>query len=262
MNSKIFKGFVEHTRLHPVRHAFKYPLYVYGFDLDELTHLDRELPFFGYNRLRPVSLHDSDYLNESRGSIKEKLLNLLNADGLDDTVSSIILITSARYLNYAFNPVNFYYCLNAGGDVIRMVAEVNNTFGERHVYVPKQKPDQNNGNKPSPYYTTKAFHVSPFNDMAGEYEFLFSSPNEALDIKIRLLKGGTEAFNARLQGKQMPLTAANLIKLILRHPFVPHLTKPRIFMEAARLYFQKHMRYHPKPDPVSPMTIKKLRPRI
>ncbi len=57
----------------------------------------------------------------------------------------------------------------------------------------------------------------------------------------------------------MPLTAANLIKLILRHPFVPHLTKPRIFMEAARLYFQKHMAYHPKPEPVSPMTIKKVR---
>jgi DUF1365 family protein len=262
MKSKIFKGFVEHTRLHPVRHEFHYPLYVYGFDLDELAHLDRSLPLFGYNRFRPVSLHDSDYLNETPGSIKEKLIHFLNADGLDDPVSSIILITSARYLNYAFNPVSFYYCLNASGNVVRMVAEVNNTFGERHVYLLKQQPNQNNKDSQSPYYITKAFHVSPFNDMEGEYEFIFSPPHGDLDIHIRLLREGREAFHARLWGKQMPLTAANLIKLILRHPFVPHLTKPRIFMEAARLYFQKHMKYHPKPDPISPMTIKRVRPKI
>jgi DUF1365 family protein len=260
MSSRIFKGFVEHTRLHPVRHEFRYPLYVYGFDLDELPHLDRSLPLFGYNRGRPVSIHDADYLDERPGSIKEKLLRFLAADGLEASVSSVILITSARYLNYIFNPVSFYYCLDAGGVAVRMVAEVNNTFGERHVYLPKQKQDQNKGIAVSPYFTTKAFHVSPFNDMAGEYEFIFSPLHSDLDIHIRLLRGGSEVFHARLFGKPMPLTTANLTKLILRHPFVPHLTKPRIFMEAARLYFQKHMKYHPKPNPVSPMTIKKERP--
>jgi cyclopropane-fatty-acyl-phospholipid synthase len=177
-------------------------------------------------------------------------------------MSSIILVTSARYLNYIFNPVSFYYCLNESGNAVRMVAEVNNTFGERHVYVPKQQPDQNNKDSRSPYYIAKAFHVSPFNNMEGEYEFLFSPPHEDLDIHIRLLRKGREAFHARLWGKQMPLTTANLVKLILRHPFVPHLTKPRIFMEAARLYFQKHMKYHPKPEPISPMTIKRVRPKI
>jgi len=59
----------------------------------------------------------------------------------------------------------------------------------------------------------------------------------------------------------MPLTTANMFKLMLRHPVIPHLTKPRIFMEAARLYFQKKMTYHSKPDPISPMTIKRIRPR-
>jgi cyclopropane-fatty-acyl-phospholipid synthase len=261
MKSKIFKGFVEHTRLVPVRHEFKYPLYVYGFDLDELPHLDRNLPLFGYNRGRPVSIHDADYLDERPGSIKEKLLGYLAADGLKESVSSIRLITSARYLNYVFNPVSFYYCLNAAGDVVRMAAEVNNTFGERHVYFPKQKPDQRPGGTHPAYYTAKAFHVSPFNNMEGEYEFMFSPPHEDLDIHIRLLREGAEVFHARLRGKQMPLTAANLTRLILRHPLVPHLTKPRIFMEAARLYFQKHMKYHPKPEPISPMTIKRARPK-
>jgi cyclopropane-fatty-acyl-phospholipid synthase len=97
--------------------------------------------------------------------------------------------------------------------------------------------------------------------MEGEYEFMFSPPQGDLDIHIRLLREGAEVFHARLRGNQMPLTAANLTRLILRHPLVPHLTKPRIFMEAARLYFQKHMKYHPKPEPISPMTIKRARPK-
>lgn len=248
---------MEHTRLQPVRHEFRYPLYVYGFDLDELSRLDASLWLFGYNRIRPVSVNDSDYLDKGPGSIKKKLMRFLAADGVDEAVDSVILITSARYFNYVFNPVSFYYCLNAKNEAVRIVAEVNNTFGERHVYIPKQKHPGDSPDKLGPYYTVKEFHVSPFNSMDGEYEFCFSRADTELDIAIRLIRDGIEVFNARLYGKPLSLTNANLFKLILRHPSVPHLTKPRIFMEAARLYFQKHMAYHPKPEPVSRMTIKK-----
>ena len=74
MNSKLYKGFVEHERFHPTRHRLRYNLYVYALDLDELAQLDRTLPLFGYNRPRPVSLHDSDYLDSTSGSIRHKLL--------------------------------------------------------------------------------------------------------------------------------------------------------------------------------------------
>jgi DUF1365 family protein len=257
MKSRIFWGCIEHTRLQPVRHEFRYPLYVYGFDLDELSNLDENLWFFGYNRVRPVSLNDSDYLDARPESIKYKLLRFLDANGLNEPVDSVILITSARYFNYVFNPVSFYYCFNEKKEVIRMVVEVNNTFGERHVYIPKKKRPDDTPDKLGPYYAVKEFHVSPFNNVDGEYEFYFSPVNNNLDIAIRLIRDGTEVFHARLSGKPLTLTNANLLKLMLRHPVVPHLTKPRIFMEAARLYFQKHMKYHPKPVPVSPMTIKK-----
>jgi len=156
MKSKIFRGVVKHTRFEPVRHEFQYPLYVYGFDLDELQELNRRLPLFGYNRRRPVSLHDADYLDEQPDSIKEKLLRFLDTDGVKEPVSSVLLISSARYFNYVFNPVSFYYCLNARGELVRVVAEVNNTFGERHVYIPKQKTQNINSDPGTPYYATKA----------------------------------------------------------------------------------------------------------
>jgi hypothetical protein len=47
------------------------------------------------------------------------------------------LVTSARFLGYAFNPVNFwmvYEDTDAPG-LAAAVAEVNNTFGEKHIYV-------------------------------------------------------------------------------------------------------------------------------
>jgi len=257
MNSKLFSGYVEHTRFQPVRHEFRYPLYVYGFNLDELAALDKHLPLFGYNRFRPVSLHDKDYLDKSKGSIKKKLMRFLNADGMAEPVASVFLITSARFFNYAFNPVSFYYCLNDQGEAVRMLAEVNNTFGERHLYFPKRKSEDTDTRAGGPYFATKAFHVSPFNNLEGEYEFTFSNLNDDLNIQIKLVREGAEVFSARLSGNALPLTAANQAKLVLRHPAIPHLTKPRIFMEAARLYFLKKMKYHPKPEPVSPMTIKK-----
>jgi DUF1365 family protein len=63
MKSRIYKGFVEHTRFLPVHHVLKYSLFVYCLDLDELAGLDQTLPLFGYNRFKPASIHDSDYLD-------------------------------------------------------------------------------------------------------------------------------------------------------------------------------------------------------
>ena len=256
MNSKLYFGAVEHTRYQPVTHKFSYPIYFYGLDLDELGQLDRKIALFGYNRLRPASIHDADYLDDGPGNIREKLLRMLSQKHPEKTVSSIFMITSARYLNYIFNPVSFYYCFDNDRNITAMVVEVNNTFGERHVYIPEKTENTNPAGEKTTYHDHKAFHVSPFNNLEGEYEFHFSNPASALDIGIDLIRDNDIAFSARLKGTPMELTSAHLIKMMIRHPVVPHLTKPRIFLEAARLYFSKHLTYHKKPDPVSPMTIK------
>lgn len=258
MNSKIYNGTIEHIRYQPVRHELRYRLYVYGFDLDELPELDKSLPLFGYNRVRPASIHGRDYLDDGPGAIREKLFRLMDDKDLTGRIASVRLITSARYFQYVFNPVSFYYGLDKDQRVIAVAAEVNNTFGERHVYFPRKK--SLHAGDQGPYYARKAFHVSPFNDMEGEYEFFFSPPEADLDIRVRLLRSGMEAFAARLRGKALPLTARNHFGLMLRHPLIPYLTKPRIFFEAARLYFQKKLTYHDKPEPISPMTIKRRQP--
>lgn len=256
MKSKVYVGFLEHTRHLPVYHHFRYPVYVYGIDLDELERIDRKLPLFGYNRVRPTSIHDGDYLEDKPGSIREKLLSFFSPQE-KARIGSVILVTSARYFNYVFNPVSFYYCLDKSGSVLRMVVEVSNTFGERHVYLPDAVSDDGSAPGVLHYAARKTFHVSPFNDISGDYGFFFSLPGaDTLDARITLSKDGQSVFDARLQGRGRELNARGHLATLLRHPAAPHLTMPRITWQALKLHYRKKMAWHDKPAPADPMTIR------
>ena len=98
MNSKLFDGSVEHERFNPASHRLSYKLAVYALDLSELATLDSRLPLFGYNRMRPVSLFDSDYLDPRPGSIQKKLLKQLLLMVIQIIVSQVKLFLLAVQL--------------------------------------------------------------------------------------------------------------------------------------------------------------------
>ena len=106
MNSRIYVGEVAHERHWPTVHRFAYPLYVFACDLDELTDLDRKSPLFGYNRIRPFAIHDADYGLQREGSLRTKIDAQLAAADVPRP-ARVLLVTSARYFNYVFNPVSF-----------------------------------------------------------------------------------------------------------------------------------------------------------
>jgi cyclopropane-fatty-acyl-phospholipid synthase len=257
--SVLYNGFVEHERYFPTPHRLLYRLYVYAFDLDELPRLDRRLPLFGYNRLRPISLFDRDYLSPGGQTIRDKLLDLLQPQIGDRRVDRIVVVTSPRYFNYIFNPVSFYYCFDDTEALIGAVAEVNNTFGEKHVYV---LPVKNGTTPPFParFQTAKQFHVSPFNTMDGTYHFHLADIRRELDVRIALHREGREVMQARLWGRPIPLTPWRHLRTVMAQPLVPHMTVPRIYWEAFKLRFRRQLTYHDKPVPVSPMTIRRISP--
>ncbi len=253
MNSRIYTGTIEHRRHVPVAHELSYGVYMFGFDLDELPRLNRRYPLFGYNRAGITSIHDRDYLNPGTMAIEQKIVRLLAAHGINDPLASVVMITSARYVNYVFNPVNFYYCFSRTNQLIAVVAEVNNTFGERHPYVLTE-----NSSASTPwfacYQAAKVFHVSPFNTIEGHYRFYFSAPGDRLEIRIELVQQGQKIMEAILRAHAMPLTGLNHIKTLLKHPFVPHLSVPRIYSHAFKLFFHKKLPLYEKPVPGSPLT--------
>ncbi len=260
MNSSVlYRGFVEHERFFPTPHRLLYRLYVYAFDLDELAGLDRRLPLFGYNRLRPVSLFDRDYLSAGSQTIREKLLRQLSTQVDTRRVARIVVVTSPRYFNYIFNPVSFYYCFDAADALVGAAAEVNNTFGEKHVYVLPVK----NGAAayfPARFQAEKHFHVSPFNTMGGTYHFHLADIRRELDVRIALHREGRKILHARLWGRPIPLTPWKHLRTVLAHPLLPHLTIPRIYWEAFKLRFGRNLAYHDKPVPLSPMTLRRNTP--
>jgi cyclopropane-fatty-acyl-phospholipid synthase len=235
-----------HVRHVPVKHKWVFPFCFYAIDLDELPELNRNVRGFRYNAWAPVSLHDDDYLRGS-GGFRERLSAFTDTSVLD----RIMLVTVARFMARVFNPVSFYYGLRADGTPACMAAEVNNTFGERHLYLL-----EGGDGFPLQCRCDKQFHVSPFNDMNGRYEFTFSAPEKDLSIGIRLLRHGEAVMDAGMWGQGRPLTSGNLWKTLLRHPLTAGLTMPRILWQAALLHYRHRLPVFKKPDPSSPMTIK------
>lgn len=234
-----------HARTSPVQHRFSFPFYFYAIDLDELPELDCTVKGFGYNHWNPVCLKDEDYLT-GQGGFKARLAEHMDTTG----VERIVLVTVARFIRRVFNPVSFYYCLDAQDQPICMVAEVNNTFKERHLYIM-----ETDGTYPVHTSDTKQFHVSPFNNMEGHYEFSFSEPRDQLKIEIKLIRDGKRIMTASMWGTGKELTTPNLWRMILLHPFTAGLTMPRILWQAALLRFKKKLPVFRKPDPSSPNTI-------
>jgi cyclopropane-fatty-acyl-phospholipid synthase len=253
MKSRLYIGKVIHARLSPVEHRFSYPVYVTAFDLDELQQANRSITGFGYNHFNLLSLRDKHYF-WGEGSIKERLLRVLQDKGCPLAFSRFEQVTMPRVLGVAFVPVSFYYCYAQDGTLGCVVAEVNNTFCQRHVYI-LDKPLGDTSGYPVRYRQDKQFYVSPFNSMAGYYLFSFSELGEHMRISITLFRDGQKIFVAALVGDAQALTGGNLLKTALRYPFGAALSFPRICWQAGKLYYRKKLQVQARPVPTHPMTL-------
>ena len=261
MNSRVVPVSVSHERHLQTTHRFQYRFMLLVLDLDELDHIDASSRLFGLNRFRPVSIHDRDFLSPGNLGIRKKLQDILKSktSAVLPADSTVLLLTSGRIMGNAFNPVNFYFVFSPENELVHSVAEVNNTFGDKHVYVLEHP--ENPGLFPARYKVDKAFHVSPFFDMNGQYAFSFSDVRKELDISISLVRDGRTALEARLRqnGPARNLNDQNLFRTWISHPMAPNLTYIRILRQAATLYLGKKLPVFTRPEPENPMTIRTMK---
>ncbi|HMO50287.1 MAG TPA: DUF1365 family protein [Kiritimatiellia bacterium] len=251
---RLYQGSVYHHRRAPVKHAFQYPVFFCRFDLDALRTAPPSLRLFRYNRRGIATLHDRDYLDGSERPLRDRARDHFPA-GID----RVELITAPRLFGYAFNPVSFYLGLRHDGHLVAALAEVNNTFHERHLYVLRDPERDAEGW--IRFHQSKAFHVSPFNDRRGDYLFRVRLDADNLEVHVDIERDGAVVFQSGLIGRSVETLAdRSLAKALIRFPAQNLLTLPRIHVQAARLYFGKKMRYFPKPGPDSMMTIKTAPP--
>lgn len=251
LQSSIVRGEVTHERMGPAKHAFRYPMTFFAFNLSELDQLNQQASLFSHNRFGVLSVRDRDYLHGHDIPVQKQLNRLLPAEKDDEQT---LLITSPRYLGYAFNPVNFHLRLGANGELRYAVAEVNNTFGDRHVY-PLRNLKATGAHKWTAH-CAKKFHVSPFNNMEGDYHFTFRILDDQLYMGVDLHRDGACVMKTWQQGTRKALSNAAIWQHALLHPFDTALNSmPRILWQAAQLYYRKKLRIHRRPQPESPATL-------
>jgi len=249
----LYVGEVMHQRLRPLRHRFVYRVFSLLVDLDRLGALDRRLRLLSVDRANLLSLQMRDHGARDGSPLRPWVEAQLCAHGLGAAAARIFLLCYPRVLGYVFNPISVYFCYAASGRLAAIVYEVKNTFGGQHPYVLPVAPGR--GARGAIRQTcTKDLYVSPFIAMAARYRFRLSPPGERLALVIQEDDAGREAeaggplMVATLTARRRPLTDRELLRAMIRQPFMTQKVIAGIHFEAIRLWL-KGARTYPRPSP-------------
>jgi DUF1365 family protein len=243
-NSAIYEGWVRHRRIEPVRHSFRYRVFMTLLDLDELPELFDRHPLYSARRPAPARFRRSDYLGDPDVPLAEAARLLVAERTGRRPRGPVRLLTHLRYLGRSFNPVSFYYLYDRAAERVEaVIAEVTNIpWRERHAYVVEQR-----GPGPIRGRMAKRLHVSPFMPMEQEYEWRITEPGEALGVGIANLERGRRVFDATLAMGRRELSAASMTKVLATYPPMSLAVPARIYANALRLKL-KGARFHAHPQ--------------
>jgi DUF1365 family protein len=218
---------------------------VFSLALDELPALSRRLSLWSWNRRNVFSFRDRDHLDGREGDLDAKIRRFLAEHHAPLEGGRIFLVTQCRVLGYVFNPVSFFLCHGNDGALVSVAAEVNNTFGERHIYLLEERAG---GGAVRRFAARKEMHVSPFVSMAAEYDFRIPPVGESLSVTILEREEGVPVLDARVWGTRVPLTDATLWSLAWRYPLITARVVAAIHWQALRLW-RKGVGFHRQPSP-------------
>ena len=93
--------------------------------------------WFSHNRFGFLSFDDRDHGWRDGSNLMVWLQAELDEAGLSLRVRDLAIevMTMPRVMSFVFNPVSFWYLRDASKQLVAVVAEVNNTFGQTHSYV-------------------------------------------------------------------------------------------------------------------------------
>ena len=181
-DSGLLNTTVYHKRYLPVVHSFSHKVLYVVLNLKDLRFIKTRL--FSINHFNIFSVFWKNYGFETFQDPEVYLKNTLEKFAINPKiVDDMVLVTMPKILGYMFNPVSFWLCFNKQSELIVVLVDVNNTFGERHGYLCFSK-NLNPITKDEILTKNKIFHVSPFCDVAGHYEFRFSIDSSKIDIDI------------------------------------------------------------------------------
>ncbi len=232
-DAALFECRITHARLAPLRNVFTYRSYLWLVDLDHLPRAGRVLRLL-------AGFSSRDHLGDPGRSIRDNLERFLNSQDVDLHGGRITMLAQARVLGYVFNPLTVYWCHRPDGTLACVVAEVHNTYRQRHAYL--LRPDERGRAQ-----AAKAFYVSPFYPVDGGYRMTLPEPapvsataprRSALALSVTLTRPDGHSFVASVHGTGRPATTRALLAAAVRHPWSTVVVSGRIRWQGIRLYLR------------------------
>ena len=236
-------GHTWHGRKGAVENGFRYGVDFVLLDAEAELRTPR---LFGRGKGALTSLWDIDHggaPGAGRGAVWVREVLQSRQIHLNGTIR---LLAQPRVLGHVFNPVSFWLCHDGDDQLCAVIAEVTNTFGDRHSYLchhadlsPIQPTDR--------LRAGKIFHVSPFQPVGGSYTFRFDISQDRVGIWIDY---GRESggLTATLTGRRAPLSNRRILEFCLRRPFGSRRVLALIHWQALKLWW-KGATYRARPAP-------------
>jgi DUF1365 family protein len=216
----IYDVLITHARRELIDRAFSHRAYMWLVDLDELP----RLPWW----VKPFARFEArDHLGSPDRSIRENLDEWLADRGIALAGGQVLMLANARVLGYVFNPLSVYWCHDASGALVCVVAEVHNTYGGRHCYLLRTD-DQGRAS------VDKEFYVSPFLEVDGHYVMRLPEPGDQLSVTIALRQNGKTIFSATMKG-----TRSSGLRMLFRRPLMPQRVSALIRRHGIALYLKR-----------------------
>jgi DUF1365 family protein len=223
---------IAHARVAPLRNAFSYRSYEWLVDLDRLPRPQGWPSLLAEFRAR-------DHLGDPARSIRANIDQFLHGRGVDLGGGQVLMLAHARVLGHVFNPLTLFWCHRADGTLACVIAEVHNTYQQRHAYL-LQTDDRGRAR------VDKELYVSPYHPVDGWYEMSVPRPGERLALSITLNRPNGHRFFATVRGTAVPATRRALLLAAVRHPGSTAMVSARIRWQGIKLY-ARGLRPMPRP---------------
>ncbi|MBV1707737.1 MAG: DUF1365 family protein [Hyphomicrobiales bacterium] len=248
--ASLYRGKVMHARLQPVGHRFSYRVANLLIDIDRLDEAGRQSRFFSVGRPNLMAFYPEDHAPHHEGQLRAAIDAMLGSAGL--VADRVLLLCYPRIVGFVFNPLSVYYCFS-GGELVALIYEVRNTFGEFHSYIAPVAPGSS-ANTGIRQTCAKRFYVSPFMDMDLHYHFRLKVPARRLTLRILETSGATPVFAASFSAAQYPLDSQQILRVFFALPMMTLKVVAAIHWEALRLWL-KGMRLRGRPSPPAPTSL-------
>lgn len=248
MRPELLQSHTYHKRIGGPDNAFRYSIDYVICEPEASTRLPWLL---SRNRFNLAAIHDRDHggpVNGGSGVVWVR--KVLRDHGLAKLAQMRVkLVSQPRVLGYIFNPVSFWLIVDEADDLRAVIAEVNNTYGERHSYLCHHD-DLHPIGPTDTLSAGKVFYVSPFQDVSGRYDFRFDYRSGQFGVRIDF-RHGNKGLIATLSGKRKPLGSAGILWSVVKRPFGSLRVIALIYYQAMKLRL-KGAAARPLPAPPEP----------